>query len=342
MERTDQRPLDALHEQRMWQPIAMLLPPEIKTAARKYLTSRVARYSGLLSVLTYEEGDPTNLAQIKQNLQDVTVWLALNPPISQLNDYLLAAKGAGVQRVVLALGNIEGGASDWRSIESAMASALKEANSTEFKASILVAGKLSDGEDEGLGAPIRLTKCTDEDTLRTTAALGVGMGEFIRVAAEALLIPAAHGTATCLSVGNEIADSYLRSLRQKGLSRRDELGELFAGGFEVYEKDYLAQKEKEAERQKRLEQEEEQTASKEQREKEIKELFEKAAKQKEELAKKKEEDKCREILAREWRERYYAGQETITEEEYIKVNWERGIDEARKALGKGKTPVAQP
>lgn len=52
-----------LNEQRVWNKITAFAPDPV--AARKRLTSRSTRYSGVLDMLNIEEGDPTDLAQLE-------------------------------------------------------------------------------------------------------------------------------------------------------------------------------------------------------------------------------------------------------------------------------------
>lgn len=52
-----------LNEQRVWSKITAFAPDPV--SARKRLTSRSTRYSGVLDMLNIEEGDPTDMDQLE-------------------------------------------------------------------------------------------------------------------------------------------------------------------------------------------------------------------------------------------------------------------------------------
>ena len=63
--------------------------------AKKMLLSRNARYSGLLDILTFSEGEPA------EAFAGADTWLSLNSDGATVSAQLAAAKAAGVKRVLL-------------------------------------------------------------------------------------------------------------------------------------------------------------------------------------------------------------------------------------------------
>ena len=63
--------------------------------AKKMLLSRNARYSGLLDILTFSEGEPA------EAFSGADTWLSLNSDGATVSAQLAAAKAAGVKRVLL-------------------------------------------------------------------------------------------------------------------------------------------------------------------------------------------------------------------------------------------------
>ena len=78
------------------------------TATKKLLTSRTARYSGLLGVLQYSKGDmcaegAEGAGGAADTVGTADAWLAINADEAALPAQLIAAKAAGVTRVFLLL-----------------------------------------------------------------------------------------------------------------------------------------------------------------------------------------------------------------------------------------------
>jgi len=68
------------------------------------------------------------------------------------------------------------------------------------------------------------------------------------------------------------------------------------------------------------------------REQEIKELMEKAKTESAEFQRKQVETDAREILKREWREKYFSRNTSLQEEAYIEENIERGMEDALRMI----------
>ena len=68
------------------------------------------------------------------------------------------------------------------------------------------------------------------------------------------------------------------------------------------------------------------------REQEIKDLMAKAKAESAEFERKQIENDAKEILAREWREQYFARNTSLKEDDYIEENMERGMQDALRMI----------
>lgn len=98
-ERTDQFVFDILQAQGKWEKIVAF--SEDMVFAKKRLVSRKSRYSGLLDVLEFVEGDKYDAATMDEKLQDVSAWLCFDCEADKIKDSVGFAKKAGVKNMVI-------------------------------------------------------------------------------------------------------------------------------------------------------------------------------------------------------------------------------------------------
>lgn len=98
-ERTDQFVFDILQAQGKWEKIVAF--SESASFAKKRLISRKSRYSGLLDVLEFEEGDKYDAATMEEKLKGISAWLCFDCESSKIKDSVEFAKKAGVKKIVI-------------------------------------------------------------------------------------------------------------------------------------------------------------------------------------------------------------------------------------------------
>lgn len=98
-ERTDQFVFDILQAQGKWDKIVAFA--ESMSFAKKRLISRRSRYSGLLDVLEFDEGDRNDASVMEGKLAGCSAWLCFDCDGGKISDSVEAAKKAGVQKIVL-------------------------------------------------------------------------------------------------------------------------------------------------------------------------------------------------------------------------------------------------
>lgn len=98
-ERTDQFVFDILHAQGKWEKIVAF--SDSISFARKRLISRKSRYTGLLDVLEFDEGDVYDGASMEEKLQGCSAWLCFNCLGDKVKDSVEIAKKAGVKSMVI-------------------------------------------------------------------------------------------------------------------------------------------------------------------------------------------------------------------------------------------------
>jgi len=170
--------------------------------AKKMCISRQARYSGLIDVLDFAEGDNSELAS---TLGGTSTWVCVNADEAALPSQLAAAQSAGVDRVFI---HLTGSPADAAALESA-------AGSLDY--TLMVTGKLGKGGGGGgliLGEP-------------SAAKDGVPIDDAFRVLVEGLTIPEASKRSLSLNMASD--GSQLKEMRMAGCTRREECEALFKG-----------------------------------------------------------------------------------------------------------------
>lgn len=98
-ERTDQFVFDILQAQGKWEKIVAF--SDSVSFAKKRLVSRKSRYSGLLDVLEFEEGDKYDAATMEEKLKGISAWLCFDCEGDKIKDSVEFAKKAGVKSMVI-------------------------------------------------------------------------------------------------------------------------------------------------------------------------------------------------------------------------------------------------
>lgn len=98
-ERTDQFVFDILQAQGKWEKIVAF--SDSVSFAKKRLVSRKSRYSGLLDVLEFEEGDKYDAATMEEKLKGISAWLCFDCEGDKIKDSVEVAKKAGVKSMVI-------------------------------------------------------------------------------------------------------------------------------------------------------------------------------------------------------------------------------------------------
>lgn len=98
-ERTDQFVFDILQAQGKWEKIVAF--SDSVSFAKKRLISRKSRYSGLLDVLEFEEGDKYDAATMEEKLKGISAWLCFDCEGDKIKDSVEVAKKAGVKSMVI-------------------------------------------------------------------------------------------------------------------------------------------------------------------------------------------------------------------------------------------------
>lgn len=98
-ERTDQFVFDILQAQGKWEKIVAF--SDSVSFAKKRLISRKSRYSGLLDVLEFEEGDKYDMAVMEEKLAGISAWLCFDCAGDKIKDSVEVAQKAGVKSMVI-------------------------------------------------------------------------------------------------------------------------------------------------------------------------------------------------------------------------------------------------
>ena len=98
-ERADQYVFDILQAQGKWEKIVVF--SDSVSFAKKRLVSRKSRYSGLLDVLEFEEGDKYDSATMEEKLKGISAWLCFDCAADKIKDSAEFAKKAGVKTMVI-------------------------------------------------------------------------------------------------------------------------------------------------------------------------------------------------------------------------------------------------
>ncbi|KAG5178540.1 hypothetical protein JKP88DRAFT_215700 [Tribonema minus] len=314
-ERTDQFVFDVLHAQSSWSKIVAFSP---STAfAKKRLISRTSRYSGLLDILEFDEGDHCDGAVMAEKLQGVDAWLCFGCAADKVAALVDVAKASGIKSLVML--------ATMSAADAKANGVLEKFESAGMRFTFIRVGEIAEGKESGAITTTELTEDLPmESVLREDA---------VRVAAEAFRIDAAANKAFALGKGDEAALEFLKTLREQGKDRVEELTSLLEGGVATY----VSGKAKPAE-EVAQETDEEKAARKaklaEERKVEFAEIMKKSQERFEREQKERVETEAKKILTREWRSNYWRRNATLTEEEYIAdpEKWAKAMARATKIV----------
>jgi len=172
--------------------------------AKKMLLSRQARYSGLVDVLEFAEGEHGELS-------GASTWVAVNGDPSQLPGQIKAAEGAGVKRALIHV---------VADAETAGVVSSLEASSLTY--TLMRTGELTKaGEGGGL-----ILEEVDHPTCES-----VPIDDVFRFITEALTMDEASGRSFALCPATDA--TQLRKMRMAGCSRREEVAALLKGQIKL-------------------------------------------------------------------------------------------------------------
>ena len=188
--------------------------------AKKMLLSRNARYSGLLDLLTFSEGEPA------EAFAGADTWLSINSDGATVSAQLAAAKAAGVKRVLLhysANGPTDGTNADSLSGEL-----------SGLTYTVLRTGTLT---KESGGGGMKVGELADPTCGEATK------DDVYRIITEALSLDSASGKMLSLCSTDDVVQ--LKAMRQAGCTRREEADALLGG--KIKETEVVAEAEETAE-----------------------------------------------------------------------------------------------
>ncbi|GMH82179.1 hypothetical protein TrVE_jg13006 [Triparma verrucosa] len=316
-DRTDQTTFDFLKDNPLFSFEKIIAFCEDISFAKKRLTSRSARYSGLLDMLEFREG--TNGVPTVEDLKDVDSHVAYGISEDTAGQIAENAAKAGVKNLVALM---EAPASS-AAVESVLSS-LSSASPVSY--TLLTVPSIVDGSE---GKPYRVNSVTSD------VGGTIPRDEALRIMTECLALDCASSNSYSVVAADtdEVAVEYLKDLRSKGYTRSQEIEKMLEGGIETFE---VAVKEKEDEAAMKVKKEEEfkkgAGARSLSREEEIKQLLAKGKQEYKEMMEKKVKEEASDILRREWREKYFARNTSSPEEEYVAENMERGMKEAIRMI----------
>merc|ERR1719353_1205537 len=191
--------------------------------AKKMLLSRNARYSGLLDILTFSEGEPA------EAFTGADTWLSLNSDGATVSAQLAAAKAAGVKRVLLHFS--ADGPTDGTSAGSL------EGELSGLTYTVLRTGTLTKATG---GGGIKVSQLADPTCGEAPK------GDVHRIITEALSLDSAAGKMLSLCATDDVAQ--LKAMRQAGCTRREEADALLGGKIKETVKEEEESAEEKAER----------------------------------------------------------------------------------------------
>lgn len=318
-ERTDQFVFDVLHSQGAWSKIVAF--SHQTSFAKKRLISRTARYTGLLDVLEFDEGDRYDSALMQEKLQGCDAWLCFDCAADKIKEQVETAKAAGIKTLVLT--------SSLSAADAKAADLEQTFKAAGVKFTFIRTGTIKEGKEGG----IVTVKDFSED-LPTEEVL---REDIVRAAAEVFRIDDAANKAFSFGKGDAASAEYLKSLREEGVDRVTELSNLINGTYTKY----VQNKENEAaEAEAKAKGEEFTTEEKEAKTKEFKadKQAEIAAamlrieeRQKQDMEKRitKAADQ---LIADMWTKLKFKGQPDMTEEEHKAENWDKAFAKATKMV----------
>eukprot|EP00922_Rhytidocystis_sp_ex-Travisia-forbesii_P027154 GHVS01039836.1.p1 GENE.GHVS01039836.1~~GHVS01039836.1.p1 ORF type:complete len:408 (+),score=87.88 GHVS01039836.1:70-1293(+) len=215
---TDQLPLDAMHAQKRWSPLVAVVPD--LALARKHITSRKSRYSGLLGVVQLEQSDDPQALPVSPRM---AAWLAMVDSLAQAKSCLETAKCRAVGRLCMAY-QVQQGESPEAAKELWELSQLVKDSGI---AATVIAAKSVESREEGEPYDIRLFQSAADASSWVPEMLShpLSCADVVRVAVESLCMQDTVGSVYCMGRGDDQAAQRLRALRRRGLSRPEELRE---------------------------------------------------------------------------------------------------------------------
>jgi len=249
--------------------------------AKKMLTSRAARYSGLSGVLTFEEGSLPAFT-------GADTWLAIDPPEETLSASIIAAADAGVKRALFLVSSAR---DDAPVVQEQLSAAGIEY--TLMRCGPMVAGS------GGVGLKL--------DEVDMPVCADVPREDVFRFATEALTLPEAAGRAFSLCPAPGV-DSTLKQLRLCGYERRDEVQLLLQGVVREPAEETELTSEEAAEQQELVLRSEAEVAA--EREEELKALLERARQRGVETQQRLAFEEAERLAKRKEQEKYYSKPDT--------------------------------
>jgi len=218
--------LESLHLQVTYNPIVVLTNDVEKT--KKHITSRTARYSGLLSVVeVIHSEDPLKTILSDTRFHNLAAWLSVINCTTKVKDIINSALQTGTRRLVIALHT---------QLQSECQALLELSSEIErlqetgaFVSGIVAARTVATGINS-IGSPLKISSLSSNRPHFGTAA--VSDSDFTRIAAEMLRIPIVNGKLFKIEPGDEDCANFLRCLRMRGLSRAEEFASLFNESLE--------------------------------------------------------------------------------------------------------------
>jgi len=212
---------------------------EDSSIAKKKLLSRESRYSGLLDVLDFSDGDPSSPDALKTALDGYDAWLCYDCPPKELVEKAEVALSSGIKNLVVTSSfPLE----DSESVT--MVDTVKEKlKDSPVSFTIIRTEGILDGEEGAVYQMRNLTESID----MTGFDPKITKGDLMRIAGESFLAKAAKNSAIAALGGDEFAMSYLKELREKGKDRREELNHILKTGEFKFWRKYQEKKKAEEE-----------------------------------------------------------------------------------------------
>jgi len=213
--------LESLHLQVTYNPIVVLTNDVDET--KKHITSRTARYSGLLSVVeVVHSEDPLKTILSETRFHNLAAWLSVINCTTKVKDIINSALQTGTRRLVIALDTQLQSECEALLELSSQIERLQETGA--FVSGIVAARTVATGINS-IGSPLKISSLSRNKPHFGTEA--VSDVDFTRIAAEMLRIPIVNGKVFKIEPGDEDCANFLRCLRMRGLSRAEEFASLF-------------------------------------------------------------------------------------------------------------------
>lgn len=224
-ERTDQFAFDVLHKHGVFDKIIAYAPDA--AFAKKRLLSRSSRYTGLLDVLEIVEGPAAEVIKAGGPLEGANSWLSFDTDSATVLEQAKAAKDFGLKHLVMVVSSEV----DFSAAEAALAD-------SDLTYTFIRTGAIVDGKEGS--APVSI----GEMSTGLEAGAEVPRDEAVRIAGECFVIDTAGKKSFTLSKAGESSAAFLKSLREQGLSRQEEIASMIEGGLVEFETEFAEKEEK--------------------------------------------------------------------------------------------------